>query len=123
MTTKEAQPDERAQLVNADLTANRIEMVAALAAFLWIPLAIVLTAEWGWSLIALSVIALTAQAVRQDFGLPLQPSWVFASSALAVGGLAALAAPGLSLIPMMALAVGGGLVAAGSVWQHSSRRP
>lgn len=107
-----------ARRIDADLKANRIELVAALAGVLWIPLAIALEAGWGWGLVGASVIALVAQTARQWVELPLQPSWVFGGSALAIGGLWTLTSPQLAVIPLITFLVGGALLGAGVIRHH-----
>ena len=98
-------------------TEQKVELVGKLDAagwglfFIWVGIALLTDIGWGVGLLGVGVITLAGQAARRYFGLAVESFWAAVGVLFVLGGLWELFAMTVSLVPILLLGAGIGLLA------------
>jgi hypothetical protein len=74
-------PTEKSELT------RHLNSIAWAAFFIWIGIAMLLAIPWGWFLVGLGILILTAQLARSQMNIKIEGFWVACGAVFLIGGL------------------------------------
>jgi hypothetical protein len=87
--------------------AQHLDSIAWAAFFIWIGIAMLLAMSWGWFLVGLGILILTAQLARSQMNIKIEGFWVACGAVFLIGGLwTVLNLPSWPLAPIVFILLG-----------------
>jgi hypothetical protein len=92
------------------VTSDKIGSVAWAVFFIWAGVALLANVPWGWFLVGVGIITLTAQIARWVLNMNIEIFWAASGGVLLAGGLWTLLNLPWPLVPVLLILLGAGLL-------------
>lgn len=95
---------------NTLIVAHKLDAAGWGLFFVWVGVALMANIGWGLGLLGVGAIMLAGQVARRYFGLAIEGFWVVVGLFVAVGGVWELLGVRFSLVPIILIVAGMGLL-------------